>query len=197
MERVSIEIVKYNSTFETGWLYCRVLAFLKTAYFNDVLTSKPTYKNQAIELVALDGDTVAGLLDIEIEAMSKEICSREKVRSGMIHHIAVHPDYQRKNIGRLMLSKAESELKNNKIQRLEAWTRDDQWVRAWYTKNQFHSFYSYLHVRIEGAQLCLKDPSLNVRVVSGFGHYEGPEKEKIRAAFPNSQECIGFQKLIE
>ena len=126
---MSVSIVQFKSSLENGWLYCRVLSFLKTAYYNDVLVAKPTYKNPSIELVAIEENKVVGLLDIEIENQPKEVCSSATIRSGMIHHIAVHPEHQRKNIGQKLLKKAEEQLKDYSVHRLEAWTRDDQWVR--------------------------------------------------------------------
>lgn len=105
---MSVEIVQYKSSNETEWLYCRVLSFLKTAYYNDVLTSKPSYKNPAIELVAILENKVVGLLDIEIESKPKDICSSEAIRSGMVHNMAVHPYYQRKKIAQMMLDYSKS-----------------------------------------------------------------------------------------
>ena len=41
---------------EAGWVRCRVLAFLDTAYFDDVHPHKEWYEGRAIELVAeVDG----------------------------------------------------------------------------------------------------------------------------------------------
>lgn len=194
---MSVSIVQYKSSDENGWLYCRVLSFLKTAYYNDVLIAKPTYKNPSIELVAIEENKVVGLLDIEIENQPIEVCSSATIRSGIIHHIAVHPEHQRKNIGQKLLKKAEEQLKDYSVHRLEAWTRDDQWVRDWYLKNNFKIFYSYLHVMVDGNQLTLKDPLLKFNMMSGFAHYTGEDRDKIRKAFPKSHECVGFEKKFE
>lgn len=195
---MSISVVPYKSSNEDGWLYCRVLSFLKTAYFNDVLVVKPIYKNPSFELIAIDeNQEVVGLIDIEIEPYPKELCSSGTVRSAMLHHIAVHPQHQRKNIGQMLLKIAEEKLKENGIKRLEAWTRDDQWVRDWYLKNNFKIFYSYLHVMVDGDQIILKEPLSKFSMVNGFAHYTGEEKEKVRNSFPKSYECVGFEKIIE
>lgn len=158
--------------------------------------SKPHYKNPAIELLAIEENKVVGVLDIEIENQPKEICSSDTIRSGMIQHIAVHPEHQRKNIGQKLLKNAEEKLKDCGVHRLEAWTRDDQWVRDWYLKYNFKVFHSYLHVMVDGNQLALKDPLLKFNMMSGFGHYTGEDKEKIRNIFPKSHECVGFEKII-
>ena len=35
----------YHSNDEIGWVRCRVLAFLQTAYFDNVLNKKEEYEN--------------------------------------------------------------------------------------------------------------------------------------------------------
>lgn len=66
----------YRVNDETGWVRCRTLAFLQTAYFDNVLNKKEYYKNPAIELVAeLDGQIV-GLIDVEYEKEERSVCSR-------------------------------------------------------------------------------------------------------------------------
>jgi len=132
-----MEIRHYETKDKEGWLRCRVLAFLDTAYYDNVLQEKEKYENPAIELVAVDDEKVIGLLDIEYEVTGGEVCSRGTGLGGMIWHIAVHPDYRRKGLGNLLLKRGEVEARKKNLNRLEAWTRDDKWVHAWYKKNKF------------------------------------------------------------
>lgn len=60
-----MEIRVYHPNDEIGWIRCRVLSFLDTAYFDNVLNKKEKYQNPAIELVAIHNNQVVGLLDIE------------------------------------------------------------------------------------------------------------------------------------
>ncbi|MFS0560770.1 hypothetical protein AB1K91_08510 [Terribacillus sp. 179-K 1B1 HS] len=66
-----MEVKAYASKYEESWLRCRVLAFLHTAYFDDVVQAKPKYDNPSLELVVLENDVVIGLLDIEMENRAK------------------------------------------------------------------------------------------------------------------------------
>ncbi|HGN6593803.1 TPA: GNAT family N-acetyltransferase, partial [Bacillus tropicus] len=97
----------YQNDDEQGWLRCRVLAFLNTAYYDNVLNKKEVYKNPSIELVAEIDGKIVGLIDVEYEKKEKTVCSRGTGLGGMIWHIAVHPDYARQGIGESLLKAAE------------------------------------------------------------------------------------------
>ena len=45
-------IRKYEDQDNLGWVRCRVLSFLDSAYFDNVLQEKEHYSNPSIELVA-------------------------------------------------------------------------------------------------------------------------------------------------
>ena len=85
---MSIVIRPYVDRDEQGWLRCRVLSFLDTAFFDSVEREKERYEKPAIELVAEDGREIIGLLDVECD--SDGLTDRPG-RGGMIWHLAVHP----------------------------------------------------------------------------------------------------------
>ena len=62
-----MKIRSYRPEDEEGWVRCRVLAFLHTAYFDNVLQQKERYDNPSIELVAEVDGQIVGLIDIELE----------------------------------------------------------------------------------------------------------------------------------
>lgn len=140
----------YQNDDEQGWLRCRVLAFLNTAYYDNVLNKKEVYKNPSIELVAEIDGKIVGLIDVEYEKKEKTVCSRGTGLGGMIWHIAVHPDYARQGIGESLLKAAEKRAIDLNLNRFEAWTRDDGWVRSWYEKMGFRLTESYYHLYFEG-----------------------------------------------
>lgn len=193
---MTIEIVKYNSSYERGWVHCRVLSFLDTQYFNDVYQKKEVYDSNSIELVAVEKNQVIGLIDIQIENEPQEICSSKDVKSGMLWHIAVHPDHQRKGVGELLLNEAASHLISNGIYRIEAWTKEDDFVRKWYFKNNFEKFSSYYHVRLKGEFIKLKKQIKGLKVLSSFSHYTGSEVDCVKEYAEKIEECIGLEKLL-
>ncbi|KYD06639.1 hypothetical protein B4102_3024 [Heyndrickxia sporothermodurans] len=196
----NMDIRAYNQEDEMEWVHCRVLSFLDTAYYDNVLREKEKYVNPAIELVAVEDHQVIGLIDIEYEVEERTVCSRGQGLGGMIWHIAVHPDHRRRGVGSQLLSEAEKIAKEKGLNRLEAWTRDDEWVNNWYRNNQFSKVDSYLHVYIDGeAELngVIKSELSDLYPVQTFAHYVGKDKEKIKKRFKRVHECNCFEKEFE
>ncbi|MDO3412206.1 GNAT family N-acetyltransferase [Saccharibacillus sp. CPCC 101409] len=185
----------YEETDEQSWLRCRVLAFLDTAYYDNVLREKERYEHPAIELVAAEGEKIVGLLDIELDTEPGSVCSNGEKTGGMIWHLAVHPDYRRQGIARMLLNEAVQRAKALGAEYLEAWTRDDEWVREWYASAGFQPVDSYFQVHIDGGEE-LKDivesrvPLL--RPVSLFAHYTGSDKAYILSKFTRVHETVRY-----
>ncbi|MET9064385.1 GNAT family N-acetyltransferase [Streptosporangium sandarakinum] len=129
-------IREYHPADEPSWLRCRVLSFLGTAYFDDVAKSKPAISAPGFELVATGKDrTLSGIIDVTING---DLAS--------IDTIAVHPDHQRRGIGRALLQEARARARALGALTLDAWTRDDPGTLRWYRTNGFAESEHYLHV---------------------------------------------------
>ena len=193
-----MKIRPYQKEDETGWVRCRVLSFLNTAYYDHVLRSKEQYENPTIELIAEINGMVVGLIDVEYELKPRQVCTGEGL-GGMIWHIAIHPDYQSKGIGKCLLEEAETIAGEKGLLFLEAWTRDDVYVNKWYEQQGFRKSDSYLHVFLES------DEEINragftmkhgLRPMSIFAHYSGTDGEQVRNAYNRVHECTGYTKQI-
>lgn len=143
----------YGATDEQGWLHCRVLSFLATAYFDDVVTTKPSYEEPSTELVAVDDGVVVGVLDLTLPD--------DPAEAATIETVAVHPDHQGRGVGSALLGAAVERVAR-RCTELEAWTRDDAATLAWYRARGFVEDSPYLHVykdwdeeteRVEGLPL--------------------------------------------
>lgn len=195
-----MEIRRYKSEDETGWVRCRTLSFLDTAYYDNVLKEKEKYDNPSIELVAEIDSQIVGLLDIEYETEERTVCSRGRGIGGMMWHIAVHPDFHRRGIGKKLLLEAEKISKDIGLNRIEAWTRDDEWVNRWYKNNLFEKVESYLHVYVDGRDELkgvLKTDIPNLYPVQAFVHYVGEDREMIKRKFRRVHECHCFVKQLK
>lgn len=192
---MNIEIRPYQPSDEQSWLRCRVLAFLDTAYFDNVLKEKEKYEHPSIELVAIEDHQVVGLIDVEYEVAEKTVCSRGEGLGGMIWHIAVHPDYRRKGIGNQLLVVAEKLAKAKGLNRFEAWTRDDEWVSEWYVRNEFQNVDSYYHVYIDNNDQVSAEAK-GLHFIQGFAHYTGDDLEQMKSRYERVHECRCYEKKL-
>lgn len=186
----------YEPKDEIGWVRCRVLAFIETAYFDNVLKRKESYENPTIELVAEMEGQIVGLIDVEYEKEERTVCSRGEGLGGMIWHIAVHPDFSRLGIGKQLLDTAVNKAKAIGLNRLEAWTRDDLWVQNWYEKMHFKNVDFYYHIYFEGDEMNhqIKSETPKLYLVNTFAHYVGDDIEQ----FNNKRihQCFCFEKSL-
>jgi ribosomal protein S18 acetylase RimI-like enzyme len=188
----------YREVDEQGWVRCRVLSFLNSAFFDDVRREKEHYDGHSIELVADDGDEIVGLLDVECEEEPGTVCSSRPGLGGMIWHVAVHPDRQRRGIGTALLSEAGRLAAERGLVRFEAWTRDDEHVQAWYESRGFEQVDSYLHVYVElGEGLRELFPVADgLRPVKLFAHYIGERREEVKERFARVHECVLYERRL-
>ena len=193
-----MEIRAYEDGDEESWLRCRVLSFLGSAFFDDVRREKERYANPSIELVAEDGGEIVGLIDVECELSPGTVCEERPGLGGMIWHLAVHPDHQRRGIATALLAESQRLAAGYDLVRFEAWTRDDAHVQAWYESHGFVQVYSYLHVYVESGE-GLRDlfPIADgIRPVKLFAHYVGEDKEHVRARFARVHDCVLYERRL-
>lgn len=191
-------IRNYENKDEVSWLRCRVLSFLDTAYYDNVLIEKEHYDNPSIELVAVEDENVIGFLDLELDTPNRRVCSNRSGVGGMIWHLGVHPDYRKTGIGQLLLEEAIARAKEYLIERLEAWTRDDLWVNEWYVKRGFKRIDAYLQVYIQGGELqgVITSQSSELYPVTAFAHYVGEDRNKIKQQFSRVHETNLYEYLF-
>jgi ribosomal protein S18 acetylase RimI-like enzyme len=174
----------YTPADEPGWLRCRVLGFLDTAYFDDVATAKP---DRAIELVAIGNDEVVGLLDASIDGTD-----------ATIETIVVHPDHRRRGIAHALLEEACTRLTARGALQVDAWTRDDDGTLAWYDAHGFVEARRYLHVYASTPQEAASfadRPDLMPR--SGFFHAWIEHEDTLRAEFQRVHVCRQFVRSLD
>jgi ribosomal protein S18 acetylase RimI-like enzyme len=191
----AVRIRPYRPSDEEAWLRCRVLAFLRSAYFDDVRQEKERYEGAAIELIAEEDSDLVGLIDVECEQAPGTVCSERPGLGGMIWHLAVHPDRQRRGIATALLREAARLARDRGVVRLEAWTRDDEYVQAWYEARGFAQVDSYLHVYVELAEGLreLFPIAEGLRPVKLFAHYTGADRENVRRRFARVHDCVLYE----
>jgi ribosomal protein S18 acetylase RimI-like enzyme len=129
---VPAEIRDYEPADEPSWLRCRVLGFLGTCFYDDVWQVK---RRADLELVAVDGGEVVGVLDVSVSGAE-----------ATIENVVVHPDRQRRGIASALLEEALRRLERCGVRTLDAWTREDEPALRWYARHGFGEASRYLHV---------------------------------------------------
>ncbi|MBB5080277.1 GNAT family N-acetyltransferase [Nonomuraea endophytica] len=194
----------YARADEPSWLRCRVLAFLSTAYYDDVAPAKPAIAAPGFELVAVDRQaTVLGLMDVAVDG---ELATIETV--------AVHPDHQHAGIGRALLEQALTRVRTMPtVTTLDAWTRDDPDALRWYRAMGFRESDHYLHVyashyaKAERTQTdepahtseperALTGARPGLHPVSVFLHASLNEEERLRREFARVHVCRRFSMTL-
>ncbi|MEO4053021.1 GNAT family N-acetyltransferase [Solibacillus sp. CAU 1738] len=133
-----MQIKKYSPEYEEGWLRCRVLAYLHTSMYEDVVTSKPTFDARpSIELIAVENEEVIGILDMVLDTNELKTSLLGKGLGAFLQIIAVHPDHQSKGIGQQLYAEALKHLNDTQIEFIELYTRGDEQANQFYQKLGF------------------------------------------------------------
>jgi GNAT superfamily N-acetyltransferase len=189
----------YVDADERGWLECRVLAFLDSAYYDAVEHVKEHYERPSIEFVAEVDGTIVGLIDVECEEEPATVCEDRPGLGGMIWHLAVLRDFRRQGIASRLLAAAEEAARTQGIERFEAWTRDDKWVQQWYESHGFVQIRSYLHVYVHGTSETdgvIGSTFPGLKPVHVFAHYSGDERDDVRSRFERVHDCVCYERRI-
>jgi ribosomal protein S18 acetylase RimI-like enzyme len=165
-----------------------VLGFLDSDYYDDVLTAKPPIAG-GLELIALAGDEVVGLIDVSVAGPAAAIES-----------IAVHPDHGRRGIATALLERALADLAERGVERLEAWTREDAAANGWYRSCGFAESECYLHVYAMGREetaraVTTADPGL-VAVQSFLHMVDMGREDEVRGRFGRVYVCRRYERAV-
>lgn len=186
---MAFEIREFAPADEAQWVRCRVLAFLDTAYFDDVVPAKQPSRD-AIELVAVHESLIIGILDATLEGAIATIDT-----------IAVHPDFRRQSVATQLLEEGIARAAKREASTIEAWTRDDAWVLAWYHALGFVEDSHYLHVYAdyraragEPADAVTSHHGLNA--VTVFLHAELDTETEMRRRFKRIHICRRLSRPI-
>lgn len=200
----AVVIRDYRDADEPSWLRCRVLSFLGSAYFDDVVTERTRFGGSAVRLVAVrpkpqgvatpGSDEVVGLLDVELFDPEDGAAGG----TATIDCIAVHPDHQRRGIADRLLTEALDRLAPLGLLTLDAWTREDGPANGWYRRNEFTVAHEYLHVYKhwdDPAEGFATPESLSAPLTA-FMHGSLDDEETLRGRFRRVHRCRQYLRHL-
>jgi len=180
------QIRAYEPSHEELWLRCRVLSFLHTCYYDDVLVTKPRYDHPSVELVAVADGLVVGVLDVAVRG---ELAT--------IETIAVHPDHQALGIATGLLDHALPQLRELGATEVDAWTREDPSALRWYSGQGFAETENYVHVYPSGEETAKAVlHTQGFAVVGAFLHAATASEPDLRAQFKRVYRCCRMQRPL-
>ena len=185
-----VQVRDYQPGDEQDWLRCRVLSFLGTAYFDDVMTAK-TSPAAGAELVAVDAGAIVGVLDLSVDGVL-----------ATIETIAVHPDHQHRGIGTLLFQEACTRAAALGATTVDAWTRDDDDALRWYRSRGFRESEHYLHLYADhyvdaGEPAQAVQPRPGLEPIKVFLHATLDHEAEARKKFRRVRVCRRFAQPID
>lgn len=185
---MNYRIREYTTADEPAWLRCRVLSFLNTAYFDDVLAAKPVVTPPGFELVAAGSQgVISGLIDVTVDG-----------EQATIDTVAVHPDHLRRGIGRALLAAAFTRATALGVRTMDAWTRDDPSTLSWYRAAGFAESEHYLHVYANyytdsgEPDRAIGERRPGLRPITAFLHANLRDEQLLREQFARVHVCRRF-----
>ncbi|KFC52955.1 hypothetical protein GY12_14725 [Micrococcus luteus] len=180
-------------TDETSWLRCRVLAFLDTLNFRDVVAAHPvpdpdvadpadSIQWVAVATAGRDAGEVVAVLDASVGS------GAEDGGLATIDTIAVHPDHRRAGLATRLLDAVVERLPERATV-LDAWAREDPAAVAWYGARGFVPDHAYLQVHLESwvdgedVAALIRAPSQLSTPVTGLFHASLEDEDWVRERF--------------
>ena len=136
------QVRRYADTDEEGWVKCRALAFLGSRVLRPCATtrSSTTAVDRARRALGRRSRR-ADRRRVRARAGHGVLGARRTRRDDLEHRH--HPDHQRRGIATACSRRQSGSPRAEGLVRLEAWTRDDPHVHAWYESRGFVAVESY------------------------------------------------------
>ena len=122
---MELKIRDYEDGDQQEWVIVHAIILSTSHAWNYTIQQRPVYENDSVKLVALDGEKLVGLMDVEIESQPGKLCLMKDSIGGYVLEIGRLPEYAGHNIGRVFIEEAKKRLIAKDVHRMEFWTQDE------------------------------------------------------------------------
>jgi len=122
---MSITVREYLPEDESEWLKVHAIIMSISHAWNYCIQERPDYKGYvSTRLVAVDGDRIIGLIDVQYENEPGELCFQKDSRGGYVLEFGRLPEYGGAGLGKLLMDAAAADARRLGFNRLEYWSQD-------------------------------------------------------------------------
>lgn len=122
---MSIEVRDYRQEDEAAWMETHAIIMSISHAWNYCIQERPAYEGYpSTRLVALDGERLVGLIDVQYENEPGELCFQKDSRGGYVLEFGRLPQYGASGLGKRLMDAAAADAKRLGFGRLEYWSQD-------------------------------------------------------------------------
>lgn len=122
---MSITIRPYQPEDEAEWMKLHAVIMSISHAWNYCIQERPAYEGYpSTRLVALDGDKLIGLTDVQYENEPGELCFQKDSRGGYVLEFGRLPEYGGQELGKKLMDATVEDAKRLGFRRLEYWSQD-------------------------------------------------------------------------
>ncbi len=122
---MTIEIRPYRDEDERGWMETHAIIMSISHAWNYCIQERPDYAGyESPRLVAVDGDRIVGLTDVQYENEPGELCFQKDSRGGYVLEFGRLPAYGGQELGKRLMDATVEDAKRLGFSRLEYWSQD-------------------------------------------------------------------------
>lgn len=122
---MSISIRPYRDDDESEWMNVHAVIMTISHAWNYCIQERPDYAgHDSTRLVAVDGERIVGLTDVQYEKEAGELCFQKDSPGGYVLEFGRLPEYSGREVGKRLMDATVEDARRLGYQRLEYWSQD-------------------------------------------------------------------------
>lgn len=195
-------IREYKNSDELNWLDVHASVMVDSYAWWIVIHTKPTYKKEVVDLVAVIEDKIIGFITIEINS---DIIDIVKGDYGFVWEFGVHRNCRGNGIGKRLINKAHEIMKDRYGINKSIWYSQDEKAQRYYEKlgmREIERHWQFSVYPTEAQKKLFEKDKFNCWAMRGSCNIEDFEevKQKFRVIEDDDalkpRICIGYEYIL-